>query len=150
MNLKNKRCGDCGAKAYEKSLVKGKWNKPWKDFPAIYLTKGIELWVCGECSAYAVTPLDAKKIDEAIEAAIRSQASQFLEIIHGKSGLTYEVIAHRLGYSNAYISSIKTASKTPAFKLWNQLKAIAIDPKAAMASLDPDFDPIQNNLILRA
>lgn len=116
----------------------------------MFLTKRLELWVCGSCGAFAIAPGDVKKIDEAIEGSIRSQVAQFLQIIHAKSGLTYETIALRLGYSNVYISSLKNQNKTPSFNIWNQLKAIAISPKAEMDKLDPDFDIIKHNLLLRA
>mgnify|MGYP003683580117 CR=1 FL=1 len=150
MNLSNKRCGECGAKSYEKKAIQGKWNKPWKDFPSIFLTRDLELWVCKSCKSYAITPEDSSRIDKAIEESIQSQTAQFLEIIHSKSGQKYESIAHRLGYSSAYISSLKNKNKTPAFKLWNQLKSIAIAPESEMEKLDPDYDIIKNNLLLRA
>lgn len=116
----------------------------------MFLTKKLELWVCGSCQAEAILPGEAQKIDAAIEGSIRSQVAQFLQIIHAKSGLTYETMALRLGYSSAYISSLKNQNKTPSFKIWNQLKAIAISPKTEMDKLDPDFDIIKHNLLLRA
>ena len=150
MDLSNKRCGECGAKKYSRQLIRGKWNKPWKDFPSVFLTQELELWVCGSCGSHAITPGDSQKIDKAIEESIRNQISQFLELIHSKSGQTYESIAQRLGYSSAYISSLKNGNKTPAFKLWNQLKSIAIAPQTEMEKLDPNYDIIKNNLLLRA
>lgn len=150
MDLSKKRCGECGEKAYKMQKIEGQWKKPWKDFPSVFLTKTLELWVCGECSVHAVTPKDSEKIDAAIEASIRSQVSQFLDIINAKSGLKFEAIAVRLGYSPSYISSLKNEKTTPAFKLWNQLKSISINPKREMEQLDPDFDIIANNILLRA
>lgn len=150
MDLSNKHCGECGAKEYSKQIIHGKWNKPWKDFPSVFLTRELELWVCGSCGSHAITPGDSSKIDKAIEDSIRSQAGQFLEIIHSKSGQTYESIAHRLGYSSAYISSLKNNNKTPSFRLWNQLKSIAIAPKSELEKLDPDYDILESKLLLRA
>jgi hypothetical protein len=150
MDLSKRRCGECGQKGYEKLAIKGHWRKPWKDFPSIFLTKDLEIWICSNCGAYASASSDAAKIDEAVESSIRDQVSQFLDIIHSKSGLTFEVIAYRLGYSPSYISTLRQRNATPAFKLWNQLKSISIDPKKEMANLDPDFDIIENNILLRA
>ena len=76
--------------------------------------------------------------------------THFLNVIHSKSGLSFEVIAQRLGYSPSYISTLRQKNATPAFKLWNQLKAISINPKQEMANLDPDYDIIENNILLRA
>lgn len=149
MDLSNKRCGECGARQYQKKTMNHRWVNPWKDFPSIFLMKPLELWICGACESVAITPGDAEMIDDTLEASVRSQTSQFLEIIKSKSGLSYEAIALRLGYTSAYVSSLKNEKKTPAFKLWNQLKSIATDPKAEMAKLDPDFDIIKHNLLLR-
>lgn len=150
MNLLNKRCGECGEKTYVKQAIKGQWKKPWKDFPSVFLTKQLELYVCSNCGAYASTAGDTGKIDEAIENSIRDQVSQFLDIIHSKSGLNFETIAQRLGYSPSYISTLRQKNATPAFKLWNQLKSISIDPSYEMKNLDPDYDIIENNIMLRA
>jgi hypothetical protein len=150
MNLSNKRCGECGQNAYAKQSIKGQWKKPWKDFPSVFLTKSLEIWVCSACGCYASASADAARIDEALESSIRDQISQFLDVIHSKSGLTFEVIAQRLGYSASYVSTLRQRNATPAFKLWNQLKSISINPKQEMANLDPDYDIIENNILLRA
>lgn len=150
MNLLNKRCGECGQKAYAYQSIKGQWKKPWKDFPSVFLTKQLEVCVCSNCGAYASAAGDAEKIDAAIENSIRDQVSQFLDVIHSKSGLNFETIAQRLGYSPSYISTLRQKNATPAFKLWNQLKSISIDPPYEMKNLDPDYDIIENNIMLRA
>ena len=150
MNLSNNRCGECGQKAYVKQAIKGQWKKPWKDYPSVFLTKKLELWVCSSCGCYASASGDAARIDAAVESSIRDQTSQFLDIIYSKSGLTFEVIAQRLGYSASYISTLRQRNATPAFKLWNQLKSISIDPKLEMSNLDPDYDIIAHNILLRA
>jgi hypothetical protein len=150
MDLSKKRCGECGQKAYVKQSIKGHWKKPWKDFPSVFLTKSLDVWVCSACAAYASVPGDAARIDDAVENSIRDQVSQFLNIIHSKSGFSFEVIAQRLGYSPSYVSTLRQKNATPAFKLWNQLKAVSINPKLEMANLDPDYDIIGNNILLRA
>lgn len=122
----------------------------------MFLTKGFELYICSSYGTYAITPGDAGKIDEAVESSIKGQVSQFLDIIvpryHSRevrSGLAFEVIAERLGYSASYISTLRYKEATPAFNLWNQLKSISINPKLEMAHLDPDYDIIANNISLR-
>ena len=150
MDLSKKRCGECGQKAYVMQSIKGQWKKPWKDFPSVFLTTNLAVWVCSACGTYASASGDAARIDEAVESSIRDQVSQFLNVIHSKSGLSFEVIAQRLGYSPSYVSTLRQKNATPAFKLWNQLKAISINPKQEMANLDPDYDIIENNILLRA
>lgn len=150
MDLSKKRCGECGNKAYKKQKISGQWRKPWKDYPCVFLTKNLELWICNQCNTHAITAKDSQRIDTAIESSIRCQTSQFLIIIKSKSGLKFEVIATRLGYSASYIASLKNQKVTPAFKLWNQLKSISINPKLEMQQLDPDFDIIGSNILLRA
>lgn len=150
MDLSKKRCGECGQKAYVTKAIKGQWKRPWKDFPSVFLTKSLDVWVCSACGSYASVAGDAARIDEAVENAIRDQVSQFLNVIHSKSGLSFEIIAQRLGYSPGYISTLRQKNATPAFKLWNQLKSISINPKLEMTNLDPDFDIIGNNILLRA
>lgn len=150
MDLSKKRCGECGQKAFVMRSIKGLWKKPWKDFPSVFLTTNLEVWVCSDCGTFAIATGDAARIDDAVESSIRDQVSQFLNVIHSKSGLSFEVIAQRLGYSRSYISTLRRKNATPAFKLWNQLKAISINPKQEMANLDPDYDIIENNILLRA
>ncbi len=150
MDLSGKKCGECGEKTYVKRTIKGHWKKPWKDYPSVFLTKKLEVWVCSACHSYASVSSDAQMIDQAIEQSIREQISQFLDIIHSKSGLNFEVIAQRLGYSPSYISTLRQKNATPAFKLWNQLKSIAINPQLEMVNLDPDYNILEHNLLLRA
>jgi hypothetical protein len=114
------------------------------------ITKKPTVWVCSVCNSYATVSSDAQMIDQAIEQSIREQISQFLDIIHSKSGLNFEVIAQRLGYSPSYISTLRQKNATPAFKLWNQLKSIAINPQLEMMNLDPDYNILEHNLLLRA
>ncbi len=149
-DLSKKRCGECGEKAYERRAIRGHWKKPWKDFPSVFLTKQLELWVCRACKSHAVSSADAIRIDEAIDASVRDQAAQFLQVIKSKSGLKFEIIAERLGYSPNYIASLNNLNATPSFKLWNQLKSISVNPKSEMELLDPNFDIIKQNLLLRA
>jgi len=150
MDLSNKTCGECGAKAYTRKNMKGHWKHPWKDFPSVFFTEDLVLWSCGECGSYAVTGGDTQKIDQAAEASIRNQASQFLDIIKSKSGLSFEEIASRIGVAPSYLSSLRTKKKTPSFHLWNVLKVMAIDPKQMTDRLDPDYDIEAENILLRA
>ena len=150
MDLSKKACGECGAKAYARRAVSGHWKHPWKDFPSVFVTEELVLWVCGECGCSAVTQGDAERIDSAVEASIRDQASQFLDVIKSKSGLSFEEIAGRLGVAPSYLSSLRSKRKTPSFHLWNVLKVMAIDPKQMAERLDPNLDIEAENILLRA
>ena len=151
MDLSKKKCGECGTTdAYSLKNVKGHWKHPWKDFPGVFLMVDLNLWKCKACGASAVTPGDAARIDAAVEESIRAQASQFLDVIKSKSGLSFDEIGARLGTAPSYLSSLRTMKKTPSFHLWNVLKLLAIEPKVMIERLDPDYDISGENLLLRA
>lgn len=150
MDLSNKKCGECGARAFALKNVRGQWKHPWKDFPSVYITKDLELWVCQECGNTASTLGDPEKTDAAVETSIRDQASQFLDIIKSKSGLTFEEIATRIGVDPSWLSSLRSKKATPSFHLWNLLKVTAIDPKIMTERLDPNYDIVAQNILLRA
>ncbi len=149
MDLSNKRCGGCGAKAYARKNVKGWRDSPWKDFPGVLLTVDLVLWACRECGETASGPGDPERTDEAVEASVRDQASQFLDIIKSKSGLSFEEMARRLGVAPSWLSSIRSKKVTPSFQLWNVLKVVAIDPKLMTERMRPDYDILAENLLLR-
>jgi transcriptional regulator with XRE-family HTH domain len=149
MDLSNKRCGGCGAKAYARKNVRGWRDSPWKDFPGYLLTVDLVLWTCGECGETASVSGDPERTDEAVEASIRDQASQFLDIIKSKSGLSFEEIARRLGVAPSWLSSIRSKKATSSFQLWNVLKVVAIDPKLMTERMRPDYDILAENLLLR-
>jgi len=118
--------------------------------PRVFLMVDLNLWKCKACGASAVTPGNAARIDAAVEESIRAQASQFLDVIKSKSGLSFDEIGARLGTAPSYLSSLRTMKKTPSFHLWNVLKLLAIEPKVMIERLDPDYDISGENLLLRA
>ncbi len=150
MNLNNKKCGECGHQGYERRNLKGKGAFPWKDFPVVYLTQDLELWVCGKCGNRAVLRGDSQKTDEALEASVRDQISQFIDIIKSKSGLSLEEISHKTGISYTYLSTLRNKKRTPSFQVWNYLKMIAGKPKEMLELADPGRDIRKENLLLRA
>lgn len=143
------RCGACGNQDLERLNVNGILKTPWKDYPVVHLTKDLELWHCSKCGENPYEGADPARVDEAVEASVRDQASQFIDIIRSKTDLSMEEIARRIGISPEYLSTIRTQKKTPSFTVWNVLKAIATDPKAMMLRFDPGLDPASANLLLR-
>jgi hypothetical protein len=143
------RCGGCGNRELERKNMRGVLRSPWKDYPFVFLTKDLELWHCPKCNETPYESGDPDRVDEAMEASIRDQASQFIDIIKGKAGCSIEEMANRIGISPEYLSSIRSQKKTPSFTVWNVLKVIASDPKAMFAHFDPRIDPVAANLLLR-
>lgn len=137
MDLSSKRCGECGANAYVRKNIKGPWQRPWRDYPAVLLAEELSLWTCQACSSSAVTPGDAEKIDTVIERSIRGQSSQFLDIIKSNSGLSFDEVAMRLGIAPSCLSRLRSGNKTPSFHLWSLFKAMASDPKVRAERLNP-------------
>lgn len=144
------RCGECGERKFERKNVKGQFSAPWRDFSRAYLTKDLSLLTCGGCGNYAIIDDDAKKIDESIEASIRDQAAQFIDIIKSRTGISSVKLASLIGVSPEYLSTIYNQKLTPKFQLWNILKITASDPVKLTKELDPNRDIRKENLLLRA
>lgn len=151
-DLSNRRCGECGEKGFTLEKIHGIWNRPWKDFPVVFMNKDHFVWQCNNCKNEAVSgALDGQE-DALIEGVIRSQASQFLDIIKSKSGLKIDEIAKRLGFTPNHISDIRGERKTPSYSLWSMLKLCARYPEHLKDGdvLDPKFNIEDANILLRA
>lgn len=150
MNLSKKHCGKCGEQALKKINVNGVASFPWKDYPAVFVTRDLDLWTCGACGEHALTRGDSKRTDEVIEATICEQTAQFIDIIKAKAKISSASLAEMVGVSAAYLSSLHNKKKTPSFQLWNLLKIIAIDPNKIISLADPRRDIRKEGLLLRA
>jgi DNA-binding transcriptional regulator YiaG len=144
------RCGECGERKFEQKNVKGQFSTPWRDFPRAFLTQDLHLPVCGNCGNYAIEGDEAEQLDAAIEASVRDQASQFIEVIKAKANITGVKLAKLVGVTPEYLSMLSNHKNTPSYQVWNMLKLIANDPKKLTAELDPDWDIRKKNLLLRA
>ena len=143
------RCGKCGNRELERRNMNGILKTHWKDYPIVHLTKDLELWHCPKCGETPYEGRDPKRVDEAVEATVRDQASQFIDIIRSKADCSVEELATRIGVTPEYLSTIRSQKRTPSFAVWNVLKAIATDPKAMFPHFDPGIDPARANLLLR-
>jgi DNA-binding transcriptional regulator YiaG len=144
------RCGECGERRFERQNVKGQFSTPWRDFPHAYLTKDLRLLVCGNCANYAIDDDDADQIDLAMDASVRDQTSQFIDVIKSKANITAMKLASLVGITPEYLSMIYNGKRTPSFQVWNLLKLVATDPVKLTAELDPGWDIRKKNLLLRA
>lgn len=115
-----------------------------------YLTKELELPVCGNCGNYAIVDDEAERMDLAMEASVRDQASQFIDIIKAKAGIKGTNLASLLGVTPEYISMLSNKKNTPSYLIWSMLKLVATDPKRLTAELDPSRDIRKENLLIRA
>jgi DNA-binding transcriptional regulator YiaG len=149
-DLTNKRCGECGKKAFVIENVKNKHSQPWRDFPRAYVTVDLNLAVCQECGNYSIgSREDAQKIDAAIEASIKSQVSQFIQIIKNRTQIKSSELAEIVGVSPSYLSQLSSQKKLPSFQVWNFLKGLAKNPDQ-IDIYKPSFDFVKDNLLLRA
>ena len=144
------RCGECGERKFEEQNVRGKFSAPWRDFPRAYLTKDLLLPICANCGNYAIVDDEAERMDETMEASVRDQASQFIDIIKSKADVTAVKLASLIGVTPEYISMLSNRKNTPSYQIWNMLKLIATDPKKITTELDPNWDIRKENLLLRA
>jgi hypothetical protein len=106
-----------------------------------YLTKELELLDCGNCGNYAIIDDEAERIDLAMEASVRDQASQFIYIIKAKAGIKGTNLASLLGVTPEYISMLSNKKNTPSYLIWSMLKLVATYPKRLTAELDPSITP---------
>ena len=146
----NLRCGECGEKKFEARNVRGDFYAPWRDFPRAYLTKDLVLPVCGNCGNYAIVDDEAERMDLAMDASVRDQASQFIDIIKSKANINAVKLASLLGITPEYLSMLSNQKNTPSYRIWNMLKLVATDPKKLTLELDPNWDIRKENLLLRA
>ena len=126
--MKNKRCGNCGAKSISKKPTIGPF--PWKDYPKVYLVTPIELHQCDVCGEYMGPAGEGAMIDEAIEASIKAQVRLFVEKIVEREKCTQVDLAERIGVTPEFLSNIKNGLKTPGFQTFNFLKILAVDEQA--------------------
>lgn len=143
------RCGNCGNRALERLNFNGVLKTHWKDYPLVHLTTDLELWHCPKCDETPYESGDPARVDEALEASVRDQASQFIDIIRSKANYSTERLARSIGITPEYLSSIRSQKRTPSFAIWNVLKAIAADPVLMLMRFDPETDPLEANLLLR-
>jgi ribosomal protein L37AE/L43A len=150
MNLHNKRCPKCGEKKFKRINVKGTAHGVfvWKDFPKVFLSQDLNLWVCTNCGNQAMVKGDAQRLDKAIEASIREQVAQLIQIILDKSGLTLREVHRRTGISYQYLSNLKNKRRTPSFEKFNNLRLISTNPKSMLEILDPDRDFRMEDLLV--
>lgn len=139
MNFKNRRCPECGEKAFERVNVKDKFEVTWKDYKSVPIIVDLDLWVCQSCSNHAATAEDIKNIDQAAETSIRLWASMFIETILIRSKFRQQKLAEYLGLSAVYVSEIHKEKRTPKFQVWNTLKVVALDPDNMLVKLDPNY-----------
>ncbi len=144
------RCGECGERKFGWQNVNGKFTTAWRDYPRAFLTKDLDLLVCGNCGNYAIVDDEADKIDLAMDASVRDQTAQFIDVIKSKAGITAAKLASAVGVSPEYLSMLSNEKKTPAYRVWNILKIIARDPKRITMEMDPNWDLRKENLLLRA
>lgn len=149
MDFSNRRCGECNNRGFTLVKIHGIWERPWRDFPSVYLTEDFHVWRCNHCQAEASEAGSGAEADIAIERSLRNQTSQFLEVIKGRTGLSYEEIAKRIGISAPYLSNLRTEKKTPSFSIWNMLKMSAKHPEILKEVLDPNYDIEAANILLR-
>ena len=147
MDISKKRCGECGQMVLKFENVKNKFTTPWKDFPVVYLTVDHEMAVCQNCGNKIEADYD--QLNDAIKASIVDQTRQFIDIIKNKSDIKLGKLAAMMGITPSYLSSLHAGSKIPSFLLWNTLKIVALNPKDMCSQLDPEFDIIKENLLIR-
>ena len=150
MDISKRRCGECGERRLALKTVRSEFKSPWRDYPLAFVTCDLNLWVCGSCKNYVLIGGDAANIDNAMDKSVRDQASQFIDIIRSKTGLTSGQVAELVGVSPQHLSSIHSGKIRPSFSTWNFLKVMATDPVSLVKQANPAMDIVHENMLLRA
>ncbi len=131
--MKSKKiCGSCGSEDIGKTQTTGPF--PWKDYPAVFLTKPVSITACRSCGEHMGPVGEGKKIDTAIENSIKEQLKTFIETILEREHCKQIDIAMRIGRAPEYLSSIKSGANLPGFSIFNFLKTLTINPQAFKAA----------------
>lgn len=136
--MKIKRCGNCGSKEVQLKNQKGR-PFPWKDYPAVFLSKRMEFLECDLCHELILSERDTEVLDKALRESISEQTKAFIEIILEREECTQTELANHLGISKEYLSEIKSGRTQAGFQTFNFLKTLALESRSFPVS-DPHFD----------
>ena len=134
---KKYRCGNCGSFDVVSQETTGPF--PWRDYPATYLVKPINLLTCKKCGENILRYADVDKLDEAIEQSLTQLTQTLISAILQREGCTQEVLASRLGITPQHLSNLKGGAKIPGFQTFNFLKTFYLD-KTAFDKADPQIN----------
>ena len=140
-------CGNCGSKSLSRVNQKGKLCQ-WTDYPSIPLLFDFIATECSICGNVSFTHDDLEKRDAACKASVKKIVRKLIEMTLDREQIDQIVLADRLGVSPIYLSSIKNGKKTPAFKLFNLLKILALSEQGYAIS-DPKLDLSRNFKVQR-
>lgn len=135
MNLKNKRCGECGSSEirYQDSL--GPFM--WKDYRQVMLAKPIKELTCAKCGNTMSAPGDAQKLDKAIEEEITHRSQEFIEQIIAREECRQIDLAAVLGVTPEHLSAMKNGTRIPSYSIFNFLRTLAINESAFQDAANP-------------
>ena len=131
--MKTKRCGNCGSKEVSVKSQRGK-PFPWRDYPAVFLTKDLRVLECDLCHNQILSGSDVTKLTEALVESVSENISTFIETVLIREKCTQVELATRLGITPQYLSEIKSGRKQPGFQTYNFLKTLAHDPTSFVVS----------------
>jgi ribosomal protein L37AE/L43A len=69
MDYSKRRCGECNQKGFKEVKIHGLWQRPWRDFPVVFITNDILLWQCEHCGSQASNGVSTTEVDFLIEKA---------------------------------------------------------------------------------
>lgn len=144
MELKNRSCGNCGEKKLKEVELKDVWvNESWRDFPRVYLSRGVVQIQCLSCCEFAGTKDTARAFDEAVKVSIQEQVQYFIEKILKKSRLRLNDVSERLSIGYQHLSDLKNCRSFPSYHYWSLLRKFANDPSLLdqFKGLEDDDEP---------
>lgn len=125
-----KLCGECGKRTVAPLAVAGR-TSPWKHFPSLPISAGIEIPTCSNCGAEWIDRKTAESIDADLSRAAAERlgalARQALEVL-GESCIQRD-LERDLGLSAGYLSKVKHGKEAPSAQLVALLDLLAANPR---------------------
>lgn len=136
-----KRCGECGSTNLKLANQKGK-PFPWKDYPAVFLSRDYEVLECAQCGNTVESGKDVAKLSELLQETVVEQTQTFIEGILIREGCKQTELASHIGVTPEHLSEIKSGRKQPSFQTYNFLKTLALENRSFRVS-DPQYNVLK-------
>lgn len=139
--MSNKRCGECGSKNLALKSQIGK-PFPWKDYPAVFLSKDYKVLECAQCGNTVESGADVTNLSKLLQETVIEQTHTFIDMILIREGCKQTDLAAHLGVSPEHLSEIKSGRKQPSFQTYNFLKTLAFENRSFKVS-DPQYNVLK-------
>lgn len=136
-----RRCGECGSSEIKLEDIKG-IAVPWKDYTSVFISQSHKFHRCQNCGNFIYKVGDAEILDGLIEASIRDQTKQFINLVLGREKCEQKELALHIGVTPEYLSNLKQG-RIPGFQTYNFLKTLAMSGHKTFEVSRPDYNVVK-------